>query len=102
MNLQKGTISFNGKEYPTIVIELTREEGEKHFESTDKTFADETLFDDICKDGEPDWNNNDDPRVDVDTSIDWYTENNLCEKFCNGEISESEMKVKVARIILSW
>lgn len=101
MKISKGSIEYDGKKYPTVDVELSREEVDKHNECMDLVFADIQLYNDLCKDGEPDWNNYDDPRVDVDNKIFFYADNNVCADYCNGKIGDGEMKFKVGRMILS-
>lgn len=102
MDITKDTITFRGKDYPCVSIELTEEESDKHFESQGKVFADEELWDDISNSGRWEETNNSDGEADVDGIVDFYMDNQTCARFCKGEISENEMKVKVARTILSW
>lgn len=102
MDITKDTIAYRGKDYPCVSIELTEEEADKHFESQSKVFADEELWNDISNSGKWEETGNSDGENDVDGIVDFYMDNQTCAHFCNGEISTNAMKVKVARIILSW
>lgn len=102
MEIKKDTILYRGKEYPCVVIELTSEEADKHFESDTKVFADEELWDLISKSDRWEETDNSDGEEDVDGLVDFYMDERTCARFCGGLIPVSVMKIKVARIILSW
>lgn len=102
MEITKDTIMYRGKDYPCVSIELTEEESGRHFESQSKTFADVELWDAIPASGKWEETDMSDGENDVDSCIDFYMDDQTCARFYRGEIPVNEMKVKVARAILSW
>lgn len=93
---------YRGKWYPCVDVELTEEEADKHYESECKTFADEELANEMENSGKWEETDNSDGEIDIEGEIDWYAKGQICRRFSEGEIPVNEMKIKIARIILTW
>lgn len=101
MKIEKTTIRYHGKDYPTCSITLTEEEAEKHDESEFKEFCDYELWMTMTN-GTGEEENLDREGQMIDPYMDYYMDSGTVAGWHEGKISDSLMKYKVAKTIMSW
>ena len=101
MEIEKYTINYKGKDYPSCYISLTEEETIKHNESQFKEFVDWELWADMTN-GTLKEESLDEAGREIDGQIDYYMDSGTVAAWHEGKISDSLMKYKVAKIILNW
>lgn len=96
MKLTKSSVTYKGKEYPTVLLDTTVAEALRHdFLIKTVQFGTSAMLSDFPQ-SESDWG---EEENDVDGEIDYYLGTGDIEGFCEGDIPESTMKMTLGRLL---